>query len=225
MYSPMRITNKVLALAIASFFVLSCSRDGVEFAREEVPSMEEYEPVADFLQLQVGNYWVYESFSIDLETGEETPLYKRDSIFVRKDTLIGRLAYFVLEGSHLGQDYRAVLRCSGPEAMDAEGHLLFSTAAIGDTAQLPANLLANGAISGDYCLHETKEVEVPYGTFGALEYRRTFYFSSSEAIKVGDNTRHQSDFYARGIGLIQYTSFFPNLPMDIEMRLVRCKVQ
>ena len=225
MYSPMRIATKVLALAIAGFFVLSCSRDGVELEVEEVPSMEEYEPVADFLQLQVGNYWVYESFSINLETGEETPLHKRDSVYVLKDTLIGRSSYFILQGSRLGREYRSILRCSGPEVMDSEGHLLFSTASIGDTSSLSPSLLVDGTESGEYCVQFFKNMEVPYGIFDGLKYQRTFTLPSSEEIRAGGKVRHQSDYFAKGVGLIQYTSFLLNQPLDIELRLVRSNVQ
>ncbi|MCB0596873.1 MAG: hypothetical protein H6557_12980 [Lewinellaceae bacterium] len=221
----MRITASVLVVFLMGS-VLSCSQESQEFKIEDgKPLEEEYEPAEDYLQLQVGNYWVFESFSIDLQTGAEAPLHKRDSVYVLKDTLIGRSDYFVLEGSRLGQAYRAVLRCSGPEVMDSEGRLLFSTAAIGDTTGLPADWLANSAESGDICLHSVQGVEVPYGTFDALEYRHTFYFFSSEELRDGGTVRHRSDFFAKGVGLIQYTNFLPNQPLDIEMRLVRCKVQ
>jgi hypothetical protein len=109
--------------------------------------------------------------------------------------------------------------------MDSEGHLLFSTASTGDTSSLSPGLLADGAESGDYCVHRFQNVEVPYGAFDGLEYRRSFYLSSSEEIRAGGNVRHQSDYFAKGVGLIQYTSFFPNQPLDIEMRLVRSNVQ
>lgn len=205
--------------------VLSCSQEEPAFKIEDDSAEATYEPAEEYLQLQVGNYWVYESFSINLETGEETPLLKRDSICVLKDTLIGRSEYFILEGTHLGQLYRSVLRCSGPEAMDAEGRLLFSTATVGDTAILPASLLPDGAESGKVSAHLAKGLEVPYGTFDALEYRRTFSLAAAEESREGGAIRRQSDYFARGVGLIKYTSFFPNRPLDIEMRLVRANVQ
>ena len=213
----------VVLFAIGS--MLSCSQEKLDTPVEDDWVEPGYEDAAAYLQLQPGNYWVYESYSVNLETGAVTPLHKRDSIYVLKDTLIGRSDYFILEGSRLGQEYRTVLRCSGPEAMDPEGHLLFSTALTGDTIDLPDGLLPEGAQSGDVCIKLAEGIEVPYGTFDALEYRRTFYLASSEDIKTGGNSRHQSDFYAKGIGLIQYTSFFHDQPLDIEMRLVRCNVQ
>lgn len=217
----MRIIVRCLTLIIVGA-VLSCSQADSAFIVENEPEeVVEYEAVEDYMQLQAGNYWVYESYSINLETGRETPLLKRDSIYVLKDTLIGHSGYFILEGSRLGQPYRSILRCSGPEVMDAGGYMLFSTAAIGDTAILPANYLADKAESGYSMLDFAEEVKVPYGTFDALEYRRAFRLSSSEEIRAGGNVRHQSDYFAKGVGLIQYTSFFPNQPMDIEMRLVR----
>ena len=205
--------------------VLSCSQEEPEFKIEDGLVEPTYTPAEDYLQLKTGNYWVFESYSINLETGEETPLHKRDSIYVLKDTLIGRSEYFILEGAHLGQSYRSVLRCSGPEVMDAEGRLLFSTATIGDTSSIPASLLPEGAESGEAAVHLVNGLKVPYGTFDALEYRRTFSFSSSEEIRTGGNIRHQSDYFAKGIGRVKYTSFFPNQPLDIEMRLVRANIQ
>lgn len=220
----MRITVRFFAF-LAIGFLLSCSQKEMAFHVEDEPVEEQYEPAEDYLQLRAGNYWVYESYSINLVTGEEKPLHKRDSIYVLKDTLIGRTEFFILEGSRLGQAYRAVLRCSGPEVMDAGGRLLFSTAAIGDTVNLPADQMAHGAEAAYATLAFTGNVAAPYGTFDALEYRRTFYFSSSEGIRAGGNVRRQSDFFAKGVGLIQYTSFFPGQPLDIEMRLARSNVQ
>ena len=225
MYSSMRITARVFAFFIAGC-ALSCSQEDQEIRIENgKPAEEEYEPAEAYLQLQAGNYWVYESYSINLETGEETPLHKRDSVYVLKDTMIGRSDYFILQGSRLGREYRSILRCSGPEVMDSEGHLLFSTASIGDTSSLSPSLLAEGTESGAYCVQFFKNMEVPYGTFDGLEYRRTFNLPSSEEIRAGGNVRHQSDYFVKGIGLIQYTSFFPNQPLDIELRLVRSNVQ
>lgn len=226
MFSFMRITIRLFWPLLLAGPLFSCSRGSQELqVEEEAVEVVQFEPAGSFLQLQVGNYWVYESFSVNLETGEETPLLKRDSIYVLKDTVIGRSEYFILEGSRLGQSHRSVLRCSGPEVMDAEGRLLFSTAAVGDTAVLPAARLAEGAESGEACLYHVGGVEVPYGVFDALEYRRTFTLSSSQEEKEESRLRRQSDFFAKGIGLIKYTSFFPNQPLDIEMRLVRCQVK
>lgn len=210
---------------LAASALLSCSREEPEIGIKDEPEKMEEEPVGEYLQLQVGNYWVFESYSVNLENGEEAPLHKRDSIYVLKDTLIGRSEYFILEGSRLGQAYRSVLRCSGPEVMDAEGHLLFSTALIGDTNPLPSSLLADGAASGEFSVNIVKDVTVPYGKFEALEYLRAFNFSSSEESRADGDVRYRSDYFAKGVGLIKYTSFFPNQPKDIEMRLVRCRVQ
>ncbi len=214
-----------MLLLLAASTLLSCSREEPEFKAEDAPEEEAYEPIREFFQLQAGNYWVYESYSVNLETGEEAPLYKRDSLYVLKDTLIGRSEYFILEGSRLGRAYRSILRCSGPEVMDAQGRLLFSTTSIGDTTPIPTSLLADEAESGLVSAGLAKGVDVPYGIFDALAYRRTFHLSTAEGYRAGGNVRHCSDYFAKGIGLIKYTSFFPNQPLDIEMRLVRCRVQ
>ncbi|MCO6478103.1 MAG: hypothetical protein J5I94_15845 [Phaeodactylibacter sp.] len=212
-------------LLLAVSILLSCSREEPGFKAEGETEEEAYEPIREYFQLQVGNYWVYESYSVNLETGEEAPLFKRDSIYVLKDTLIGRSEYFILTGSRLGRAYRSLLRCSGPDVMDAEGRLLFSTTFIGDTIPLPASLLADEAESGVVSASFIEGVKVPYGTFDAVSYRRTFQLSTAEGSRGGGDVRHCSDYFAKGIGLIKYTSFFPNQPLDIEMRLVRCWVQ
>ena len=52
----------------------------------------------DYTPLTVGNFWVYENYSIDT-LGNETVLIQKDSIVVDRDTVIGSYTYFILEGT------------------------------------------------------------------------------------------------------------------------------
>ena len=208
--------------AITGLF--SCSKEAIDIAPE--PSSEKINPesAADYLQLQSGNYWVFESYSVNEATGETIPLHKRDSLYVLRDTTINRADYHILEGTRLGEPYRALLRTSGPELLDADGRLLFATTPLNDTTDVSAALLPEGVHSASTAVNRAEKVKVPYGIFDGL-VQHHFYYLSAGQDGLPDNTlRHDAAYYAKGIGLIQYSSQLEGMSR-IEMRLRACRVQ
>lgn len=204
--------------------LFSCSKETLDIA--PTPSSEKINPesAADYLQLKAGNYWVFESYSVNDATGEAIALHKRDSLYISRDTTINRSEYHILEGTRLGEPYRALLRTFGAELLDAEGRLLFATTPLNDTIEVPAALLPEGVRSASTAVNRAEKVKVPYGIFDALVQH---YFSRLSAGQDGlpENTlRHDAAYYAKGMGLIQFSSQVEGKPR-IEMRLRACRVQ
>jgi hypothetical protein len=184
------------------------------------------ENIADYLMLHPGNYWVFESYSIDQSTGEALPLNKHDSLFVTKDTLIGQVKYAILQGLRLGEPYRAILRTSGADLTDAGGNLLFSLRNLGDTVRVEEGLLPEGVLSSMVIADFAPAISVPYGTFDALAIKCLLFLASDPMGSIPENSlRQETVYYAKGVGPIQYSSQLDGHPVRIEMRLARCRVQ
>jgi hypothetical protein len=184
------------------------------------------ENLADYLMLQPGNYWVYESHIVEAETDRIIPLNKYDSLYVATDTLIGHKPYAVLRGTWLGEPFEAVLRTSGGDLIDANGRLLFTLHRLNDTTLIEPALLPAGARSGWMTSFFAPAISVPYGTFDALALLRTLSLAPDpDGNFPAGQERQESLFYAKGIGLIQYSSQLQGYPARIEMRLTRCRVR
>ena len=50
-----------------------------------------------YLPLRIGNYWIYQDLRIDT-SGNETADSKLDSVIIKRDTIINKKKYYVLEG-------------------------------------------------------------------------------------------------------------------------------
>ena len=216
-------------LVIMAFWGLqSCSAGLVSDEEDDLISNQKNnrEDIADYLMLHPGNYWVFESYSIDQSTGEAFPLNKHDSLFVAKDTLIGQIKYAILQGLRLGEPYRAILRTSGADLTDAGGNLLFSLHNLGDTVRVADALLPEGVLSSMVIADFATAISVPYGTFDALAIKRLLFLASDPIGSIPENSlRQETVYYAKGVGLIQYSSQLAGYPVRIEMRLARCRVQ
>ncbi|MCB0569851.1 MAG: hypothetical protein KDC66_08825 [Phaeodactylibacter sp.] len=213
--------NSLFFALLAVAGLSSCSKDMV-VEQEPEPEQEKdgAESAADYLQLKAGNMWVYESYSVDLVSGETRPLKKRDSLFVRQDTTIDRAKYHILEGTRLGEPFFAILRTSGPNLIDAEGHVLFSADVLEDTLSVPADLLPAGVHSAFTVVNEVKGMEVPYGFYDALAQHVLWYFPAGSSGLPEESCRHDTAYYVKGVGLAKYASQMEGSPIRIEMRLV-----
>ena len=73
-------------------------------------------------------------------------------------------------------------------------------------------------------VNRAEKVKVPYGIFDGL-VQHHFYYLSAGQDGLPDNTlRHDAAYYAKGVGLIQYSSQLEGMSR-IEMRLRACRVQ
>jgi len=74
----------VLVLAVLSILTFSCKKSSNDTVSAPVP---------DYYQLKVGNYWVFQHFTID-SNGIAVPENKWDSVYIEKDTLIRGYKYY-----------------------------------------------------------------------------------------------------------------------------------
>ncbi|MDO9511396.1 MAG: hypothetical protein Q7J34_06535 [Bacteroidales bacterium] len=110
-----------LFLALTSLMFFSCGKDNID------PYPDKYEiRCTDYTQLKVGNYWIYQRYTID-SMGFATPLNKYDSCYVAKDTSINDKVYFkVYRPSLMPLIKYVLLRDSLHYLVDHRGMIHFS---------------------------------------------------------------------------------------------------
>ena len=211
--------NQLLTLSFLCLLLSSCKKDDKETIVEIEPTIELAE---DYTQLAIGNYWVYDRYSINISTGEETDLNQLDSIFISKDTLINGLTYLVLEGTKFGNKFQNILRNKEAKLVFPDESIQLSTMNLPDTINVEYDLW-NGIVDSMYTVLNNQEVgiDLPSGIVTSkLQYEKIFYISSSL-----NPIRYQRNYYVINIGVAKYTSFFATGPSNLEMRLIRYSVK
>jgi len=170
----------------------------------------------------VGTYWVYQWYQVTFD-GEETMLSRIDSVYVSGDSLIGGELFTVHKGSFFFPEYQLISRDSSGYFIDQNRDVLFSYLNFTDT-------LDSGP-QGDFLSWYTKMydyqlVNVPAGTFLAIEARKFLYRPSGDPVNAcGDQEVELGYFYSDGVGMVQaQTGYFgPIQACDYyeEARLIR----
>jgi hypothetical protein len=105
--------------ATLSFLTLSCKKN----ADDPIPTAQ-----ADYFQLKVGNYWIYEGFRVD-SNNFATSTGKFDSAYIEKDTMIRGFTYYKRLENPLvlaGLQFSSYLRDSSGYLVTREGQILAS---------------------------------------------------------------------------------------------------
>jgi hypothetical protein len=203
----------------------SCTKEDVA-VKNDTSAEDQPVPVNDYLQLTLGNTWTYEAYQLDNRSGEITYFSKQDRLQVTKDSMIAGRAYYCIEGSRIGADLQLLLRLSGPEAIDAYDRLYFATNQIGEPYELSKNLLPDGVASSNAVVEMGPQVSTPYGTYPTLVLKQELQLSP----EFGGDSSSEVDridraYYAEGVGLLQYTQYYPVQGLELGMRLVGASLE
>lgn len=172
-------------------------------------------PPPDFMQLSVGNYWVYEYYKIDTN-GVETKLDAKDTALIQKDTMINGIKYFKWYRPSVelkGTNVPSFVRDSGGYLVTNFGAILFSANNFTDTLRidtLPILTSVFKMISKDSIVH------VPAGSFTTRTARLTV-FPTDPQYPWG--TRYYYNIYGEGAGLILWSYSLYSSPSYYEARL------
>jgi hypothetical protein len=173
----------------------------------------------DVIQLKKGNYWIFESKTIRLQSGVAT-LNRNDSTFIIKDSLFNNNLYYRLENlyglSHWIMD-------SSGYIVDRAGNIEFSSLNNSDTLFRSSEGL--GFMGG-----KIEQVNVPAGTFSTV----FFYFIQKvpAAVNVysGDPTFYSKEYsivrkiwYAKNVGIVKSVFYYGNSTAH-EKNLIRYKL-
>jgi hypothetical protein len=86
----MKFKPRIYFIAVV-FLISSCKKDTAIISSKA--SGHNSTTSVSYLPLAVGNYWVYQMFSLDTG-GAETAMNKIDSVYIQKDSIIGGKTYY-----------------------------------------------------------------------------------------------------------------------------------
>ena len=184
------IKSLVLVLLIAIVSVnYSCKK------QEDVSIDKVEEGEVSFSPMSVGNYWVYEVYSVDKQGN--TTYDSMDSTYISKATIVNGISYFEYHTSSSAV-FKQLLRDSSNYLVDDKGEKFFHPTTK-DTLKNEKLIVAGTLLSHTYRLMHipNKKISCAAGDFDALESRLTvvYPFFSSE--------NNSSNYYSAGIGLIR----------------------
>lgn len=202
----------ILVIAILSILTFSCKKTSTDTASVPKP---------DYYQLKVGNYWIYQHFTID-SNGVAIPENKWDSVYIEKDTVIGGNTYCKeWEATPIGPNLFSCIRDSSGYLVNNLGYRLCSDDNFTDTLFVDS---ANQFLFMGYLKMTGKDslVSVPSGTFPSITSRMKVV-----PTQPGDPhpIRYSYYVYGKSIGRIKSHNFYYNADQHFEVRLVRYKVQ
>jgi hypothetical protein len=217
----MKLIN-ALCIGSALLALGSCKKE-----KDEVPVPPASQPQVtydNYSNLKVGNYWIYQEFSVDsLGNGPATSDF--DSCYVEKDTSMNGKMYHKLvteSPAHFPYQEIILLRDSLSYTVNVQGMIRFSSTDFtsvfnhyylmnpSDTTAEVSSVMINDPVS----------TIVPAGSFSTLDFRTTYNMHPPYA--AAGHMRYMHARYAKNIGLVAETQrFFAGSPNYTERRLVR----
>ena len=215
----------IYLLALLIIFIFSCKKKSDDQSSQPVP------PAPDYIQLSVGNYWVYNFYKVDTN-GVEQKLTHSDSSYIQKDTLINGIRYFIKisnplqfsrSGSPMVYQERDILRDSSGYLLirdyDGKSRILFARDNFTDV--LYSDTVEHLAYREIKMTGKDSLVSLPAGNFttrSACQYLYPLHPDYPWGI------RKDYYVYGRWVGEVKYTYCFYDQPGHYEGRLVRYHV-
>jgi hypothetical protein len=201
-------------IAAIGVFAISCKKNTEEPAAPVTK--------ADYFQLKVGNYWIYQDFRIDT-SGVETLKPELDSAYIEKDTMINGYTYFKLHEKSYGLAPMTIfLRDSSGYLVNSYGFIYASDFNFTDTLYVN-NTKPDWFMGYVTMVGKDSLVTVPAGTFQSIT-------TSQKVIPTPPNTanhpiRYSYEIFGKGVGKMKSHAFLWSGGMSYEARLLRYKVQ
>jgi len=207
----------VVIIAVLSVLALSCKKKSEEPIPTPVPVVK-----ANYFQLKVGNYWIYQGFHVDTN-GIATPTGDFDSAYIEKDTVMRGFTYYkLIERQYLIMpQWGTFLRDSSGYLVTAGGYVIASDCNFTDILAVDTSskqiYVGSAQMTGRDSL-----VVSPAGTFQSITWR-------NKIVPVPPNpmhwpVRYAYDVYGKGVGKMKSSTFFFSASWTIESWLVRYKV-
>ena len=199
--------------------------------KKDEPNGDPVKVYNDYGCLKVGNYWIYERFTVDT-LGEATPLNKFDSCYVEKDTLINGVTYAKMVrpfpyqlAPDIPNPSLFYLRDSLHYIVDHTGSIRFSSEDYSTVFQTVihtqnGDTLFTASTKMDDINHRTM---VPAGEFTTMNYKTTYKMNPNFI----NHTKKVSNMkFAKDVGVVVETlPMFANVATKTERWLVRYHVK
>lgn len=205
--------------------LFSCKEEEVSPTNEVQENSNTIAKATDYYPLEVGNYWIHETFQVDT-LGNDIRSLGIDSVVVTSDTLIdGEKQYFIGSVKYPDSTVKAYSRYRDSSGciVNQYGKITLSVNNFTDT--LHTYLSMNGNDTIEYMNYKMEnhsgQVEVPAGVFSdLLNFKGQFYSS----VYYRNNGRSSNRYYQKGVGTILQSYFYPSPhppETTIEKRLIR----
>ncbi|MCB0403045.1 MAG: hypothetical protein KDD41_13235 [Flavobacteriales bacterium] len=216
--------NFMLYFVLVSTILSSCSKEKNSPVSPSVPNNQSSS--VKYIPLAVGNYWVYETYSID--TLNNKTLISVDSAYVSNTITINGHSYYVLDG-----DPYAINAIGSPirnshdsvifyDSGNFQEHTLFTSNHLGQVYS--TSTLDNGSPTNPVNLMELdvwtnpkKTITTSLGSFSCFE-RQT---RATPLVPYPHGVRNFYTYYYESIGVLVNEFFFFSSPNKYESRLVR----
>lgn len=187
--------------------------------KEDEPSPQQLTDDQNYSQLKVGNYWIYQQYSIKDSDSSETLLNTYDSCYVVKDTIIRNNNYFKVYKPDGFTPY-VYLRDSLDYIVNEKGYRIFSSKNFTNNLFSTVSYdLNNDTLT--YIWIKMTDINfttvVPAGSFTTL--------CAKKGTKTG-NEKYMTTRYSKNVGIVTETLLtFHSAETHIERRLLRYHVQ
>ncbi len=195
-----------------------------EEAMAPTPTVAEHLNSAAYVQLKIGNYWIYQEINVDSQ-GNETPTISYDSCYIVSDSLIRGSKFFKLKNFSPLFSYQNLLRDSSNHIINSHGEIIFS-------ANDFTTIFANNFVVDPQSPADTIEkaiskmtdkdlsIIVPAGTFTTSNFQKKYNIHPNWA--QGVPLRYMNTRFAKNIGMITQTQpLFLSMTSSVERKLVR----
>lgn len=217
--------KKVISVLAVIVCFYSCQQDDEPTPAEVITS--------SYLPMAVGNYWVYQNYFS--RRGEDffTASWEMDSIYISKDTLINGITFYQFDtyrGSQSGNqpaifESSAFYADSARHLINPLGKILFSEDNFTDTLYRKSDVIENDTLTWiSWKMDKSNQtVTVPAGTFNDVLNFKGTVIVKPEITPIA-NPRYINNYFAKNVGKVFYSSFYVGSGDEIEMRLLRYKI-
>jgi len=207
----------MLIAAISTVTILGCSKEEI-IEVENTPSSSNQSTA--HMPLAIGNYWIYDTYSIDT-LGNETLSNTSDSAFIARDTIINGATYYLVEGDFNARiAVGSYLRNEENSLVNFYGSILFTTNNIGSIFSRDTISIGGGEYIylSTWVNTQSASITVPAGTFNAYD-KETEVVATQTEYPWGTRSFHT--YYNKNVGAILNQYYYYSSPNVNESRLVR----
>jgi len=211
----------ILITIISSLLIFGCSKE--KSIEENVAPPVVSSQSINYIPLAIGNYWVYDTYSID-SLGNETLSSPSDSAYVDRDTIVNGKTFYIIEGDfNATTTVGAIIRNENNSIINLDGSISFTTNNLGVVYRNDTTFLGGGEFiaSETWVNLQQINISVPAGAF--LSYDKEKETTASDVnYPWGIRNTHKS--YNKDVGVIKGQYYFYTQPNYFESRLISYNV-
>ncbi len=211
----------LFSIALSLGLITSCKK------KKEDPQTIPPIPVVatqNFVPLKVGNYWIYNVYSIQ-PSGQET-FTQVDSVYISGDSIVNNTSYFILENAAATSPPSSILlRQQNSDIMIPNGTYYYKNNDF-TTVFYDHFFMSSGPATSDTMYREIRkmadnhlQVTVPAGTYSTITYQ--YLYKIWPTYKQCCDTLYWNRRFAENVGVVQETTAMFLSGLHMERRLVR----